>query len=539
MSSGAIEPAPGAPQARSKAQEADRMATGQPSDHGDKGRLGTLCDWPALPAVLIAFGALLRLIQYLANRSLWVDEAMLALNIIRKPWSELLHPLDYSQASPVGFVFGEKLVVSAFGPSEFALRLLPLLAALVSLYLFWRLAEKWLDRRAALFALALFAVAEPLAYYAGEAKQYSTDVMWALLLYLALAPVVRDLDRPRGLPALAAVGTAAIWFSFPSAFLLAGVGITLALVLMRRRQWTDLLKISIVGLAWTVSFAVCYFTVLRPVAANPHQQEFWHTEFAPLDSLGATAGWLREAFMHFFQRTLGLTSRFGAASVAALMFLIGLCAMFRADKRKLSLIALPALFCLAAAFLRRYPFEGRLLIFLTPGALLLAGAGASFVAGLKRPLPVRALGLVLLAALYLPTAYSAVAFALPPYGREEARPVIEYMHARQQPGDFVYVHRGAEPAFQYYRDAYGYDFEHWKRGIDSALNRRKYVEELELVAADEGVRRIWLLVSHDRTNEEVFLVHSLDDMATRLDSFEAPGAAAYLYEIADTEPGRE
>src|SRR5207244_11823416 len=60
-------------------------------------------------------------------RSLWLDEALLALNIVRRPLSGMFRPLDYNQGAPVGFLLLEKLVTHAFGNGELSLRLIPLI----------------------------------------------------------------------------------------------------------------------------------------------------------------------------------------------------------------------------------------------------------------------------------------------------------------------------------------------------------------------------------------------------------------------------
>ena len=84
-------------------------------------------------AALMALGVILRLRPYLANRSLWIDEAFLVLNILERDFGRLLQPLDHLQAAPVGFLVLERLVVLLLGPRELALRLPPLLFSVGSL----------------------------------------------------------------------------------------------------------------------------------------------------------------------------------------------------------------------------------------------------------------------------------------------------------------------------------------------------------------------------------------------------------------------
>jgi hypothetical protein len=59
--------------------------------------------WPVL---ILGLG--LRLAQY-AGRSLWLDEALLALNIIHRPIGGLFRVLDYHQGAPLGFLLLEKM----------------------------------------------------------------------------------------------------------------------------------------------------------------------------------------------------------------------------------------------------------------------------------------------------------------------------------------------------------------------------------------------------------------------------------------------
>src|ERR1051325_2431697 len=108
-------------------------------------------------AALLLLGALLRMRQYLTGRSLWVDEAMLALNIVNQNFAGLFKPLDYDQGAPIGFLLVEKIFNSIFGKNEFTLRLFPLLVGLISLWLFYLLLKRITNIAGLLTALALFA----------------------------------------------------------------------------------------------------------------------------------------------------------------------------------------------------------------------------------------------------------------------------------------------------------------------------------------------------------------------------------------------
>ena len=86
-------------------------------------------------------GAVLRLMQYLADPALSLDELAVARNVLeRNVWDLLVHPLAYDQTAPKGFLLATKLATSIFGASDYALRLFPLICSLASQIAFWRVA---------------------------------------------------------------------------------------------------------------------------------------------------------------------------------------------------------------------------------------------------------------------------------------------------------------------------------------------------------------------------------------------------------------
>ena len=72
----------------------------------------------AVPGIL-AFGVLLRTIQYATQGSMWLDELAVAINVSERGFRQLLfHPLDLRQVAPPGFLLLEKLGTELLGAGE-------------------------------------------------------------------------------------------------------------------------------------------------------------------------------------------------------------------------------------------------------------------------------------------------------------------------------------------------------------------------------------------------------------------------------------
>ena len=134
---------------------------------------------PKLAWVIIGIGIALRVLRYLQNTSLWFDESVYAVDIINRSITDFIHQSnDFLQVQALGFYIFEKFAVNMFGNSEYALRLLPLLFGIASLFLFHKVAKEILNSNAVPVALALFAILDPLIYYSTDLKPYSGDVFF-------------------------------------------------------------------------------------------------------------------------------------------------------------------------------------------------------------------------------------------------------------------------------------------------------------------------------------------------------------------------
>ncbi len=403
---------------------------------------------------LAGLGVFLRLRQYFAGRPLWLDEAMVALNVLLRSFGGLLRPLDSDQTAPFPFLWGVKLSSELWGTDERVLRLLPMLGGVALLLLMVPLARRLLDPRAAALAVGLTALSPLAIYYSNEIKPYGLDATFmALLAWLTL----RVLDHPESRPAWGALFAAAILASAsvsPIPFCLCGV---LAALLWDRtarrvapfRRWFPAM---LVGTG--VVFVVLYLRLYQPVANNAFMQRFWLSFFLDptLPGFGTT---LYTAF------GTGLRDLFMAEGgswrvTAALVFLVPLGLGANALRVKhgtpaMLLCALPWLAALAASALRRYPFAPRLMLFAAPLVIIMVAAG---VAAASHWLQTRwrrfpwfqtaCAGLVILPGL------DAVRQLQAPLQREAVGLLIPWVEKAHAPGATIYVPGRTMAAWLFY-----------------------------------------------------------------------------------------
>jgi len=488
-----------------------------------------------LPLFLMGIGVLLRTVQYLSNRSLWLDESSLALNILHRTPRDLLKPLDTSQGAPPAFLWLEKFAVATFGPSEFSLRFFPFLFGVLSVFVFYAVAKRWLRSSAMTVALFFFATSGALIYYSAEVKQYSTDVLFALLLYWVASFLGSRSVSLRGGIALGVVGAVAVWFSHPAVFVFAGIALTLFFEHLGSDRRTAA-KVIVASLIAVASFGALYWISLRSLIGNKNLQvEHW-ASFAPLPVTAEGLAWYYNSFLALFNRPVGMG---GAAAVASFILLIGCAHLYREHPQRLSLLLSPLLVAVVASGLHCYPIAplpgsfwpgGRFLLFTVPALLLMLGEGTEQLCVALKP-HVQWPRLVVLTFLAVVPVMSAARMLVHPITAEEMRPVLSYIQAHQQPGDIVYVYYGAEPAFEYYVETGRFrPAGPLVTGVESRENWQGYERDLNVL---RGKERAWIVLSHDWTgngaDEKLLISHYLEEFGTRIDSFAAPGALTYLY----------
>jgi hypothetical protein len=390
-------------------------------------------------ALILALGVLVRVAQYLANRPLWLDEASLAANLSQKTLKGLFGPLSGAQLAPAGFLAVEWATTRALGDNPWALRLFPLLCGLASLFVFRGVARRCLRPRAVWIALGLFAVSDDLIYFSSELKPYATDVAVGLACTLmGMTTASRPATAPR-LAAIAAAGAAAVWFSLPSVFVLAGVGTVLLGSALSQGEWKRALLLCLPGLIWVASFAAVYAVSLDQLGHRRDMWAFWDFAFPALPpSSPWEAAWPIRRFLYLFVNPLNFETPLGprlSALPALGLFLAGCVSLWKRDRALFGMLTLPGLFVLLAAYLRLYPFHGRLVLFLVPCLLLLIAEGAGWF---REAIGGGVLWAIVLGVLFLFPSLGAIYHLVEPRDREGFNPYGDRRPAQLDPERFPF-----------------------------------------------------------------------------------------------------
>jgi dolichyl-phosphate-mannose-protein mannosyltransferase len=524
-----------------------------------------------LVLVLVGLGVLLQIAQYLANRSLWVDEAWLSLNLIDRPLSGLTTTLDFQQAAPLGFLLIEGSITKVLGYSEYALRLFPLACGLVSIPVFAWLARRILSTTAAPFAILLFVVSDGLIYYSSEVKPYETDVAVAVcFLGAGILLAEEEVGRTRAL-LIAAGGLALVTLSFAAVFVVAAVAGVLTVRLLSNRRRHLLSPASLAVLLWgCAAIGIAIFGLTRGRLVRGSFEDSGRFlgvggSSSPLHAVNVMGTQIATAMGLPQQRPFSHVEK-----LALLCALVGAVALLRRDRTRFWMLIAPLALLLGASAAHVYPILKRTELFLVPIVILFIAEG---VAQVVRWLPGRA---QLAAAFLLPTILVAGPLWLAgerlihPRTNEEIRPVLEYVRDHWRPGDTLYVHYGAQYALLYYEEcnclrlsAPGTRRQLWPlralRGqkdqfgqaavplsSDVVIGRYHGSDSRQYLADLDRIRRrhrVWFLYSHvGSDSEESFirddLLGHLASLGTRIGGIDRPGAHADLYQLNASRSAR-
>lgn len=298
--------------------------------------------------LIIFIGIFLRITFYLYNRPFWLDECALLLNLIYK--NNYFYNLDWAQTTPAFFLYISKFIYNFFPNNEYALRFLPLVFSIGSIFLFVKLSKTYLKKPVTiLIAVAIFSLMPTLIYYGQEFKQYSGDVLFFILLLLTY-PYIEKINSKKEMFFWGIIYSLMFYVSYSAFF--AEFSIFATLLILNPKQFKKIFLILLPVIYSAVMFYICYSSLCY----IDFLKIFWNSGFLSYD-LGRDFLIFKHFFEYLFQNWFIL-----------IIFGFSLIISIKNDyKDKNMWLLLFTIICtLILSYLKLYPLHSRVSLFLCP-----------------------------------------------------------------------------------------------------------------------------------------------------------------------------
>jgi len=383
---------------------------------------------------IFSLGFLLRIHAYLVNNSFFVDEILLAFNVIFKSYPQLLSPLQYSQAAPFLFLFLTKLITSKLGFGELAFRLIPFLSSIASVVAFYFLTKKVFDNfRARILALFLFCINFQLLFYTQVFKPYSSDILITVLILLTAFSIDMKKIKWQHSFILGVLSSIAFCFSFTALFVILGVIFVHLCFSKAFKNTTIFFLPNLTALIWYSAIN------LNTITHSNYLNEYWANGF---NILGLEIYKINYNFLFSF---------YNYPLFFIFLLIIGIVWLYKSDKFKTFILISPIIITFIAAAFKIYPFERRLILFLLPIFLIFIVIPFDKVKFDKNFLNI----LVIIVSLVFFINYAinySTSFIVQrvSYLRQDVKPLLKILINEKKKDDILYIYYGSNPSYMYY-----------------------------------------------------------------------------------------
>jgi hypothetical protein len=401
-------------------------------------------------ATITLCSIVVRISMYARVRSLWLDEAAVAANIITRSFSNLISsPLSGGQTAPVLYLYVVKIIGAIFGYTEGALRVYSFFALLGVLGITYFLLRNvyQVNKILCAYAVCLTATISIYTRYSNELKPYMGDTFFVLLVFFLYHVYTSGKIK---LPVLTVLYVLALLFSSPSLFFVAAVYIVEFICALIKKDRKRSLFTVIAGIIVLGCF-VCYYLVwLRPIAESDGMVSFWVESKFNLFAF---------SFSGIKNNIYLLYEMLGKRVCLYLPFAIPGFLISLKKKDKLTFVFTAAIFLLLiASHLGKWPLSNRLWLFMPVlnviYLVLCFDALLSIQSGTGRVLAKYAVvfaSCILFAANADFIKYTGDGMYL---SGEEANPLIEYVQKNIKDDEYLYSFSGANGILQY-KNGYG------------------------------------------------------------------------------------
>ena len=301
----------------------------------------------------------LRLKGYLFCRPTWYDECSLFGNVYKLKYIELFQGLWYGQSAPPIFLVVEKFIISIFGIKEIAMRFLPFLVSIIAIPVFYKFSKIFLIKKwSIIVANILFAINLQLIFYAQEFKQYSTDVLVTMVLFMLLYRITIKNITPKKEIFYCIITSVSPLISLPTYFITAGWFLRELFNCHSVKTFLKLLKIQIPLFVMTVLY---YFIALKPQREIilQYASSIWNPGFITTN-LKNNIDIIINNIIFIFDPCIDYIA-------IIILFILGILLIIKKCKKKYNAHLLLTLYSvIICAMLRLYPLKERIILYLIP-----------------------------------------------------------------------------------------------------------------------------------------------------------------------------
>ncbi|MDR0536853.1 MAG: hypothetical protein LBH04_02205 [Tannerellaceae bacterium] len=495
--------------------------------------------------LFVLYAILLSSIQFIYNRSIWGDEALLGLNIIHRSALDVLKPLDYAQVAPPLFLLAEKMFSTLIPNSEYGLRLFPLLSYWGALLFFVLIVRKQEHGRLYIaMALAFFVSSHTFLRYSSEVKQYMTDAFSLLGIFWLVLREYRS-ERAR-VCWLCAGGVVAVFLTNVSPIILGTSGIYLCYKAAAGRE-RGFGRLMIVFTVWALAFAAYYTAFVHGHPLKGFMTEWWAENHGflclnPFDpSFRTTTGFiLNSMFSVCFEMVIhAAKSHLVFMTILCELYLLGVIWMINRKRFDcLILWCLPLVLHLALSAIHLYPFRARLVLYTFPGMMMVCALGIRYIAERSKAGKWICVIPVLMLVLYTVRNF--------PIDFRDFKSAISYMEKTEVAKNInVYISKDYLCTYRYYKDigaiseriniinSQDIEYEHIK-GIPLTWLKRNKKDDDVVNSVKDCKGRNWFLLFTPKQLWHAAFKHTLDSLGYKqLDEYNTSGAWVLLYDCGE------
>lgn len=386
--------------------------------------------------LLFTIAFVLRILFYFYGRPFWNDECALALNIVNI--KNYFGPLEYGQCAPALFMYISKIFYHIIFPKEYALRLLPLLSSILSLFAFRFLGEKFFKKKSSfLISFTIFTFCYPVCYYAQEFKQYSSDILCFLILLCSYF-VIDKINSKKKIVILMFIYALSLWFSYAAGIALFSV-LTTSFIFKRK----FLNKYYIPSIFVIISLIIFIF-MTRNIQTNESLHTYW------ID------GFINRDFSNFIN-LITFNIQYIFNSIVPLFLLSITIIIHIAKERKndlYMLLTMPIILSLILSYLKIYPFSKRVTLFLIPLFIIIIIKPFDYI-NLKNKIVNNIILSIVAFIVTIPVfSLSVRNIIFKQYVSEDIITPLKIALQNIEPNDIIYIADNSKILYEYYKDQF-------------------------------------------------------------------------------------